>query len=279
MAKPAPSDPAPLEDIAYLARSENRVTALARLAEGPMTRRELHEATGISQPTLGRLLNGFDGRGWASRDRANGRTYALTPLGELVTDALGELLASVETMQQLRAVADGLPLAEMDFDLRRFADATITVPNESDAMAHLRREDQLIVDADRVRFLCTSAYAPSIKAYRDRFVGGDQAFEAVITGEALDAAAADPETARWVRELAAADGVTIYRYEGPVSVMLGLIDEVASIVPLDDSGVPCAFIESTDPEVRDWVVRELDRHEAAADAFEPEAAAEPTAND
>lgn len=260
-----------LDDVAYLARSPHRVTALARLADGPATRRALHDETGISQPTLGRLLDGFEARDWVACDRTNGRTYALTPVGELVADAFDGLLTAMGTAEELRAVADRLPLAEMDVDLQRFVDATVTVPSTTDTMAHMRREDELIEDADRVRFLCSSAFGPSIKAYRDRVVEGGLSFEAVISADALDAASADPETAAWVRDIAGADGVTIYRYEGPVTLMLGLIDEVASLVPLDDSGVPQAFIETADPVVRGWVEAELDAHRARSEPLAPEA--------
>lgn len=262
------ASPTPLEDIAYLARSDNRVTTLDRLAEGSATRRELHDETGISQPTLGRVLDGFVERGWVTCHRTNGKEYGITPLGELVAASFEDLYDAVGTMQRLRPIADGLPLDRMDFDLRRLADAEVTLPTGADAMAHFRREDELVADADRVRFLCASAYAPSIETYRDRFVGGDQHLEAIITGEALDAAFANPDTAPLIREMAAADTVTVHRYEGPVSVMLGRIDDVASILPLDDDGVPRAFVESRDPVVRDWVDRELAAFEAEATPLE-----------
>lgn len=257
----------PLDDIAYLARSGNRVTALARLADGPMTRRKLHDETGISQPTLGRILDGFEARDWATCDRTNGRTYALTAFGELVAEEFDDLLTTVGTMQRFRAVADRLPLEDMDFDLRRFADAEITFPSPTDATAHMRREDELIAEADSVRFLCSSSYGPGIKSYRDRIVGSDKEFTAVITADALDAALADEESSGWVRDLADAHNVTIYRYDGPLELILGIIDEAVSLVPLDDTGVPLAFIESRDAVVRSWAEATLDDHQERAEAL------------
>lgn len=264
------SEATPLDDIAYLARSANRVTALTRLAEGAHTRRELHEATDISQPTLGRLLDGFEDRGWVTCDRTNGRTYELTPLGEVVAAEFDTLRRTVGTMQRFRALAPSLPLDRMDFDLRHFADASITLPSASDATAHMRREDELIADAESVRFLCSSSYGPGIKAYRDRLVGSDVSFEAVITADALDAAAADPESAVYVEDLATADNVTIHRFDGALSLILGLIDDVVSIVPLDASGVPVAFIETQNHAIRSWVEAEFDAHRAAAEPVIPD---------
>lgn len=260
----------PLDDVAYLARSAHRVTALERLAEGPMTRRELHVSTDISQPTLGRLLDGFEDRGWVECDRTNGRTYEVTPFGELIAETFDDLLETVATMQRFRDVSEELPLEEMDFDLRRFSDADITLPSSTDVTAHMRREDELIADAERVRFLCSSSFGPGIRAYRDRIVGSEVRFEAVITAEALDTALADPESAEWVRDLAAAENATIYRYDGPVDLILGVIDGVVSLVPLDDSGVPNAFIESEDEVIRQWAESTLAAHREQSQQFEPE---------
>lgn len=265
-----PPDTTPLEDVAYLARSPHRVTALRRLAEGPMTRQELHAATDISQPTLGRLLDGFEEREWVDCDRTNGRVYELTPFGHLVADELDDLLTTVGTMQRFRAVADDLPLERMDFDLRRFASADITVPSPTDATAHMRREDELIATADEVRFLCSSSYGPGIKTYRDRIAGSDIDFEAIITADALDAAMADDDSAEWVRDLASADNVTVYRYDGPLGLILGVIDQAVSLVPLDETGVPKAFIETDDPVIREWAEAELADFRDRADRFAPE---------
>lgn len=263
------SNATPLEDVAYLARSAHRVTALRRLAEGPMTRQELHAATDISQPTLGRLLEGFEERDWVACDRTDGRVYELTAFGHLVAEELDDLLTVVGTMQRFRAVADDLPLDRMDFDLRRFATADITVPSPTDATAHMRREDELIATADDVRFLCSSSFGPGIKAYRDRIVGSDISFEAVITGDALDAAMADQESAGWVRDLATADNVTLYRYDGPLDLIVGIIDRTVSLVPLDDSGLPNAFIETDDPAIREWAVAELGDYRDRAEPVTP----------
>lgn len=265
-----PPDPSPLDDVAYLARSANRVAALTQLAEGPHTRRELHEATEISQPTLGRLLDGFEERGWVTCDRTNGRTYELTSFGEVVAAEFDTLLRTVGTMQRFRALAPHLPLESMDFDLRHFADATITLPSSTDVTAHLRREDELIAGADAVRFLCASSYGPGIKAYRDRLVGSNVDFEAVITADALDAAADDPEAAEAVQDLVEADNVTFHRYDGPLSLILGVIDDVVSLVPLDESGVPFAFIESRNPAIRAWAEAEFEAHREDAEPLVPD---------
>ncbi len=198
-------------------------------------------------------------------DRTNGRIYELTPFGEIVAAEFGDLLGNVGTMQRFRAVAEYLPLAAMDFDLRRFANAEITLPSPTDATAHMRREDELIAEADSVRFLCSSSFGPGIKAYRDRFVGSDKRFEAVITADALEAALADEEAAAWVRDLAGAANVDLYRFDGALDLILGIIERAVSLVPLDDAGRPLAFIETRDEAIRAWAEETLDAYRTEAE--------------
>jgi hypothetical protein len=88
--------------------------------------------------------------------------------------------------------------------------------------------------------------------------------EAVITGDAIDAAIAHPVMSRLLREILSSGRATIHRYDGEVAFMAGLLDNTASIVPLDDSGVPCAFVESDDDAVRTWVTDTLESYRADA---------------
>lgn len=252
----------PLDDIAFLARSNNRITVLRQLADEDLTRQELREATSISQPTLGRILDGFLERGWIAN---SSREYCITALGGLLVEEFSDLMDTVETIQTLRDLAPKLPLAEMNFDLRLLADGTITTPSPTDAMAHARREGQLLEVTECVRFLCNQAQPETVEKYRDWAIEGERELEAIISGDAIDVASTDPSMGPLIRDLVAAEHVIIYRYDGPVSVMLGCFEDTASIVPLDDSGVPCAFIESENETVRAWVTETLESYREQAE--------------
>lgn len=251
----------PLDDIAFLARSANRVAALEALADAPRSRAELQEATGASQPTLGRILSQFEARGWIATD---GSTHELTTLGELLAESFADLMASVETIQSLQGVASMLPADELDFDLNRLVDASLTVPSQADATAHVRREEALADAADRIQFFCNSAHPHTVRVYRDRVVEGGQTLDAVIAGAAIDAARADPEMAALVADLLAADGATIYRYEGSLPVMVGVLDGTTVIQPLNEAGGAAALIETDDPVVREWAEGMIEQYRAEA---------------
>lgn len=252
----------PIDDIAFLSRSNHRVRVLGELRDEGRTRRELRDLTGISQPTIGRILEGFEERAWIAK---NGGGYELTAFGRLLAEEFETFKDTVWAIQQLRDLAPRLPLDEMDFDLRRLGDATVTTPKPTDATAHVRREGELLERTDRVRFLCNQAQPESVERYRDWAIEGARQFEAIIAGDAIDAAGDHPTMGSHLADLLAADHVTVYRYDGPVSIMLGLLDDVASIVPLDDNGVPCAFVESEDETVRGWVADTLESYRTRAE--------------
>ncbi len=252
----------PLDDVAFLARSNNRVDVLDELAADDYTRRELRDITGISQPTLGRILDGFQERAWVAK---NGRTYTLTPFGRLLVGEFRALLDTAGTIQQLRDLAPRLPLDAMDFDIRQLADATVTTPKPTDASAHFRREGELLARTDRVQFLCNQAQPETVEVYRDWVVESEGTLETIIAGDAIDAAIDHPTMREYLHDMLSSDRVAIYRYDGPVSVMLGLLDDVASIIPLDETGIPCAFIESDNETVQAWVTGRLETYREEAD--------------
>ena len=256
----------PLDDIAFLSRSNNRIAVLRELARDEGTRRELRDATGVSRPTLGRVLEGFEERGWVTNNGSgNGHDYSLSPLGRVIVEEFTDMMTTVETVQQLRELASRIPFNELGLDPRDLADARITTPSPTDATAHTRRERELLARTSRIRFLCNQAQPETVERYRNWAVDGDREFEAIISGDAIDAATADEAMAADLADMCTAGGVTLHRYEGPVSAVYGLFEDVASVVPLDDSGVPIAFVESESETVRAAVSNVLDRYRERAE--------------
>lgn len=253
---------APLDDIAFLARSNHRIAVLTELADGERTRRQLRDAVDVSRPTLGRVLEGFEERSWISQDD---RHYALTPIGRVLAEEFTDLMDTVETLQELGELAPYLPLEAIDFDLRRLADARITTPTATDATAHVRREESLAERADEIRFFCNSAHPYMIEVYRDRVVEEGQRLDAVIAGDAIDAAGDDPEMRSLLEGLLASERTSIHRYDGTFSAMVGVLGETAVINALDGSGVPRGIVETDDEVVRAWVEETIDVHKAEAE--------------
>lgn len=223
-----------------------------------MTRPALHEETGISQPTLGRILEPFRDRNWVER---RGQEYALTPWGELVVDEFDGLLDTVETIQHLDNVIQLLPTDEMDFDVRRFGSATITTPQTGDVLRHVRRAEELLSGADHVRIAADTIAPNSLEEQRDRVVNAsedDLVIESVITGDAIEQAFADRRLVGFIRDLLESGQAPVYRYDGTIPMTFATADEIAILAPTDEQGMPRALIETEDEVIRAWVDEQFD---------------------
>lgn len=253
-----------LEVVEFLARSPHRVEVLRRLTEGSWSRPELHDETGISQPTLGRVLGSLEEQTWVER---RGREYALSALGELLVEEFEDLLETVETIQRLGVIVPLLPTDEMDFDLRRLGLATILTPQTGDVLRHVRRIQTLFDEADHLRIMADTIAPDSLANLHRRLVNSpdeNALIESILTTTALEMAFSNPELVEWIRDLITSEKAPVYRYDGDIPLTLGLADGTAVLVPTDEHGFPAAVIESTDEAVRDWVVSELDAYRGAA---------------
>lgn len=254
----------PLDDVEFLARSPHRVEVLRRLHEGPWGRPDLHEETGISQPTLGRVLDSLEERYWVEHQ---GGEYRLTAFGALMAEAFDDLLETVETLHKLSEVGPLLPTDAMDFDLERLGTATVLTPEPGDFFRHVRRVEARFEDAERIRILTENIGPQFLESLHTRLVTDADAsaiVESILTADAVEMALGNHELVGWIRELIESGRATIYRYDGANPLTLAHYDGTAVIVATDDHGFPAAVIESSDEVVRDWVETELDAYREAA---------------
>jgi predicted transcriptional regulator len=250
--------PDPLDDIAFLARSAHRVAVLRTLAAAPSPRPDLHAETGIPQPTLGRILGDFEDRHWVERRSPE---YALTSFGALVVDEFDDLVNTVETVQKLGDVIGGLPTNRMDFSVHRFGSATITTPQTGDVFRHVRRAEELINGAARVKLLTDTINPDSLGKLHVRVTNhgdSDLLVETVITEPAIQQALANRPMVGVIRELLESGCAPVYRYEGSIPLMLGLADDIAFMAATDDNAIPEALIETEDETIRTWVLEQFD---------------------
>jgi predicted transcriptional regulator len=235
---------------------------LETLADGPLTRPELHEETGISQPTLGRILGSFEDRNWVEQRRPE---YALTPLGELLAEEFEDLLDTVETIQTLGDVVRQLPTDEMDFDVRTFADATVWTPEPGDTLSHIRRMERVWFDADRRRLLGGTLGPASFddrreQARRDFGRLQQMEVETIVSSAMLEQGMSDPEIRRLTHEHWDPEHVRAYLYDGPIPLILAIADDTAMLAPLDENGIPTAVIETENETIRSWTETEMDEY-------------------
>ncbi|WP_254531142.1 helix-turn-helix transcriptional regulator [Natrinema gelatinilyticum] len=256
-----------LAEIEFLALSSNRVEVLGLLSEGRYARNELAAETGASQATLGRILRDFRDRSWVRRDDDE---YVATATGRLVSTGFTDLQEILETEQTLREIVDYLPTHAMDVDLRRLADATITVPSATRPNAPLRRLLALLREADEVRAFSHTFNEQTLAVVRERVTDGDQRFRGVFGRSAIDALADESELRDQLESLLAAETAEIrVREEGvPLAVMIA--DETVSLLLRDEKGVLRAAVDTDDDAVRSWAEDSLNHYWRTATPLEPE---------
>lgn len=243
----SPIDAAAIEEAAFLVRSPHRLRLLEALAERPLSRSELTEAVTVSRVTLGRSLGAMADRNWIARD---GDSYRLRPLGELVLDDVSRFLETMSTQTHLRGIVDLLPVADLDFDLRRLGNASIVLTTRHDAGAAMRRYLELVENASSIRVLKDTIEMAVVRTVSDRIADGDLDAAIVYTDAAIETTADIPEA----RELMARDlanGKDAFRYPDRLPHHLAIVDGTVVLFLLDDRGIQ-GLVETDDAVVREW---------------------------
>ncbi|MFD1512009.1 helix-turn-helix transcriptional regulator [Halomarina rubra] len=261
----------PFDDIAFLARSPNRVRVLAALSSGPHTRDDLRSTTDVSAVTVKRSVADLLERGWAEEvaPAGGGRTYRTTRLGDHVLADFSRLETTVRAAQRLGPVVEWLPEDLLDLDLRVFADAFVLDPDRYDPTAQLDRWLDLTRSAEHTTLVTNVVSEVLLDAYRDCIVDGGMRFEAVLSASAADRVDASPRMRAWTREMLDTDRATLYRSEASLPHVVGVFGDTVGVVATDDYGATRVGIESDAEAVREWARATYERYRADATPFVP----------
>lgn len=254
-----------LEEIEFLALSANRVEVLRLLSEGRHTRGDLAEETGASQATLGRILGDFEERSWIRREDGQ---YVATATGRLVADGFTDLLEILETESELRDIVRYLPTHAMDFDLRRLADATVTVPSQTRPNAPLQRQLDLARNADEVRVFSHAFNEQSLSLAHERAASGEQSFRGVFSRRAIDALAGDDELRGQLAALLETDCAAVRVKEEGIPLAVTVADDAVHVLLRDENGVLQASVDTVDDAVRSWAKDTFDHYWRTATPLE-----------
>lgn len=260
----------PLEEVEFLARSENRVELLGLLAAGRHDRAELADRTDVSQATLGRILEDFGERSWV---RHEGDGYVATATGRLVAEGIGELLETLSAEQSLREVVRYLPTHAMEFDLRRLADAEVTEPTRTRPSAPLQSVLELMGSATDLRAFSHTFNERSLATVHERVTDGEQTFSGVFPRQAYVSLAADDDSWERILDLVdAPDARLCVREEGiPLAVTLSVAR--VNMLVRDEAGLLQATVETTDEAVLSWARENFDHYRRTAATVDAETAA------
>ena len=239
----------PIDDIAYLVRSEHRAPTLIALTVRPRSRSELWEMAGVSESTIRRTLGEFEGRDWVERD---GYQYEATQLGGFVATAMADLIDRVESERKLRDVWRLLPDEETGFRIEMCADATVTVADPENPSRPIDRFCSLIDESERLRF--TGLDVAMLDACKtelcDRIVDG-------METELIN----PPRVAAYIRSTCpdlfagalASGNLDLRLHDDLPTFGVSILDDRIAITGYDREGVSVrVLVDTDDPDARDW---------------------------
>lgn len=253
----------PLEEIAFLARSVNRVRVLETLAEESLSQRELRNELLVSRATMARILTELEDRNWIVR---TGDRYDITALGEVVITEFLPLVELMVTIQRLGDVFHLLPFDEMDLSLRSFSSAEVLIPDETAPMRHMDRGMELLRNADEFRVIGRTALPAYVEAIRERTVAGDLRFEGILAAGFVREVADHPSMLDDFQEIVDAGG-TLHQYDDSVPYNVFVADGTVFFWLCSSDGTEQAALVSSDRAVRSWAEETFEAYRALAEPF------------
>ena len=241
---------AALDDVAFLANSENRVAVLRLLVEEPLGHDEIRDRIGASRVTTARILRELEERDWVVR---SGQECTITPTGEWVCGAFTQLIDEMAAERRLREPLQWLPSDLLTFDVRALRDAELVVLEETDATAVIRRILEIRRASDRIRGLTRTVAPVFVENDWESTVHGDTELDMVVTPDVIDAVRGHPTAAEQLREMLEVPGVRVSVSED-VPISVGIYDGEVGIDLADEGGVVKAGLVSEDEAVHEWAV-------------------------
>lgn len=260
----------PLEDVEFLSRSAHRVAVLDALADGRRERGALRAETGASDPTIGRILGDFEDLGWVARE---GHAYALTDPGAFVAEHFARLLDRVATERRLRDVWRWLP-GELDgFTIDLVADAVVTTVEPGDPYAPANRCASFYPKTDQVRGFDAALTAPhNFETLADLVADGLKVEFVLPPDVSANLRASYPESERTMIE---SDNVVTWFSESLPMCRVIVFDDRVGVGGYDtEMGVLAVYVDSDDPDLREWAVSTFEA--VKRDAWPAERQARPT---
>lgn len=247
-----------IDDIEFLARSENRVTILAALRDGAATRRELQDCLEMDRVTLGRILGEFDERGWV----AVGDECSITVLGRLVAEKFGEFRSFMGAVRELRPLVGVEPIEDPSFPAGRLTTATITTAGDGDPYAPVRRFMDLLRESDRLDGYDTTTIAPMyVEEIREEILGG-MTTEVIYRPSVADQLVTDYRED--VARTTASGHLELWVTED-LPCGLAIFDDRVAIGAYDEStGMLDVLVDTDDPAIREWAVESFSIHRGQA---------------
>lgn len=238
-----------VDDIAFLANSENRVAVLRSLLDGPHSRHVIAEKTDITRVTLGRILDELEDRQWITQ---RGQVCTITMTGEWVIEEFTDFSEMMEAEHRLRKVVRWLPEEGYGFHISCLADAELSLVTRADASVPISRLVRQFDVGGTIRAFSFAITSQFLEACWRHVMDGDVKWEWVFTSAVLDVLRDTPEMTRWSREMLETGRAEYRHYQSDIPYVVIISDERVNLRLADEDGAATALIQSDHDDVRTW---------------------------
>lgn len=250
-----------MDEVAFLAGSENRVRILRALSRETMDLRDLREGLGIPRSTVKRNVSALVEAGWVV-ETIDG--YRATRVGEMV---LTNFLRAVEVAGLAEELADFVRWLDYpDLDLSIFEPAEVVSFTPSRPYAPSEAFAELLGSVEEVRVLYPYLIPLHVEVLRRRVEEGELRVETVLGPDAAYAFASTyPEAlAALLRE------GRVYRSREEPPFTLAVHEGGVVLLAHDGDGMPRALLETASSDAVEWGEDLFRRYREDADPLEPE---------
>lgn len=239
-----------------------RATLLARLTDGPTTKRDLVEQLDVSRSTVDRAVRELEEVRLIER---TSRGVALTLPGRLALEKYRECLDVTAGLVEAGPILDGLP-ADTSFGAPMLDGARVVGTEQHAPQRPVDEFTSLVADADAVHCVLASFVHEHVDALCER--AADRELDAVVVFAAPVLSSLPAETETALRR-ATAGTLTAYRLDDAAPYSLVVAERGdgarAGVLVADDSGVR-GFVGNDAPSAVSWAEREFERWQDRADA-------------
>lgn len=234
------------EDRDLLVEVIRLVPALQALSRRPLDRRELEERIDVSKSTSYRITRSLEERGLIEK---SDRSYALTPAGTEILDAVSRFEANVRLAIRLGPVLAVLRDTDTTVDLDVFADATVTTI-KGYVHSPQNRFLELLEETETLRGVAPNDIAPFyIDDIQQHLVDG-LVLKAILRPEFVAQQLAEyPDRAI---EVCNSDNVTMSIHDDLWYSLVLFDDRIGIGVRDSDTGTLRAFVDTDSPAARTW---------------------------
>lgn len=259
----------PPEPLEFLVGSWNRFVVLNALVLASQTRADLQDRTGVSRPTLSRILSALVDRGWVQRRNAE---YEATRQGEVIASEVAQFVDNIETADQLDAALEWLRTERFGFPLGYLEDSHVLTPTPRNQTGPLRALEDRIDSTTEMRVLATGVTYEVVDAICQACLAGDLQLECVLDENALQGTRTHPELAAMFAEMVELGHCEAYYYDGDADLLAyNLVDDVVLFCGISGDGLPLGILVAEHDTVRSWAVFNFEQRKADATPLEPEA--------